>query len=85
MGATFASGAGGPPAAALVGAALAALLFFRWLKQTVLRGSYPPTLEGVPLVGGVVKFARVRFFAFFFWRRRTFAVFCVSLRSPAAV
>jgi hypothetical protein len=47
--------------APLLGLALvAAFLVVRWLKQTVLRGAAPPTLEGVPLVGGVVKFARVR-------------------------
>jgi len=47
--------------ALLLGVALvAAFLVARWLKQTVLRGAAPPTLEGVPLVGGVVKFARVR-------------------------
>ena len=47
--------------ALLLGLALvAAFLVARWLKQTVLKGAAPPTLEGLPLVGGVVKFARVR-------------------------
>jgi hypothetical protein len=59
--ASLAKEGGAPPVAALLGAALAALILLRWLKQTVLKGPLPPTLEGVPLVGGVVKFARVRF------------------------
>jgi hypothetical protein len=50
---------GGGPILAV--ALLAAFLVVRWLKQTALKGAAPPTLEGVPLVGGVVKFARVRF------------------------
>ena len=57
---------GGP---VLVAALVAALLVVRWLKQTVLKGAAPPTLEGLPLVGGVVKFARVRLFIFIFGRR----------------
>ena len=41
-------------------AGAAALLAARFLLQTVLRGSRPPVYEPVPLVGGLLAFARVR-------------------------
>ena len=41
-----------------VGAALAALVVFR-LLQNRLHGKYPPVFEGVPFIGGLLKFAGV--------------------------
>ena len=41
-----------------LGAALAALVVLR-LLQNRLHGSYPPVFEGVPFIGGLLKFAAV--------------------------
>lgn len=44
----------------VLAAALAAAVVARLASQTVLRGNRPPVFEGVPFVGGVLAFAKVR-------------------------
>lgn len=46
--------------AVAVGSTLVLAVCLRLLKHTVLRGSAPPVEEGIPFIGGLLKFAKVR-------------------------
>lgn len=46
--------------AVAVGSTLVLAVCLRLLKHTVLRGSAPPVEEGIPFIGGLLKFSKVR-------------------------
>lgn len=46
--------------AVALGSTLLLAVCLRLLKHTVLRGSAPPVEEGIPFIGGLLKFAKVR-------------------------